>query len=99
MAPEVVRRRVTSTSLDIFAFGVTAYEMCSFELPWSRGTGAAAMTHGIQEPTGIRKFCPNIDPRLERAIYACLNLEPEDRPATMEEFLRMIKDVKHEYKE
>jgi serine/threonine protein kinase len=99
MAPEVVRRRVTSASLDIFAFGVTAYEMCSFELPWSRGTGVAAMTHGIQEPTDIRKFCPNIDPRLEGAIYACLNLEPEDRPATMEEFLRMIKDVKHEYKE
>ncbi len=99
MAPEVVRRRATSTSLDIFAFGVTAFEMCTFELPWPRGTGVAAMTHGIQEPTNIRELCPDIDPRLERAIYACLNLEPSERPATMEDFLRMIKDVKHESEE
>jgi serine/threonine protein kinase, bacterial len=99
MAPEVVRRRPTSTSLDIFAFGVTAYEMCAFELPWPRGTGVAAMTHGIQEPTDLRKFCPNIDPRLEKAIYACLSLEPDERPAAMEEFLQMIKGVKHEFKE
>ena len=99
MAPEVVRRRATSTSLDIFSFGVTAYELCTFELPWPRGTGVAAMTHGIQEPTDIHDFCPNIDPRLKRAIYACLELEPDERPATMEDFLRMIKDVQHEYKE
>ncbi len=46
MAPEVVRRRPTSTRLDIFSFGVTAFELCAFELPWPRGTGVAAMTHG-----------------------------------------------------
>jgi serine/threonine-protein kinase len=97
MAPEVVRRRPTSQSLDIFSFGVTAYELCAFELPWPRGTGVAAMTHGAIEPTDIRKYCPKIDPRLERAISACLEAEPEDRPATMEDFLRMIKDVSHEF--
>ena len=39
MAPEVVRRRPTSQKLDIFSFGVTAYELCAFELPWPRGAG------------------------------------------------------------
>ncbi len=96
MAPEVVRRRATSQRLDIFSFGVTAYEMCAFELPWPRGTGAAAMAHGSQEPTDIRKYCPQIDPRLERAILACLEPEPEKRPATMDEFLKMIKGVDSE---
>jgi serine/threonine protein kinase len=96
MAPEVVRRRPTSQRLDIFSFGVTAYEMCAFELPWPRGTGAAAMAHGSQEPTDIRKYCPQIDPRLERAILACLEPEPEKRPATMDEFLKMIKGVDSE---
>jgi len=97
MAPEVVRRRQTSQALDIFSFGVTAYELCAFELPWARGTGVAAMTHGTHEPADIRKYCPAIDPRLERAIFACLEAEPENRPATMEDFLRMIKDVSHEF--
>lgn len=96
MAPEVVRRRPTSQRLDIFAFGVTAYELCSFDLPWPRGAGQAAMAHGSQEPTEIRKFCPQIDPRLERAIIACLDPAPEKRPATMDEFLKMIKGVERE---
>ena len=56
MAPEVVRRRPTSQKLDIFAFGVTAYELCAFELPWPRGAGLAAMAHGSQEPTDIREL-------------------------------------------
>jgi serine/threonine protein kinase len=96
MAPEVVRRRPTSQKLDIFAFGVTAYELCAFELPWPRGAGLAAMAHGSQEPTDILKFCPMIDQRLQKAIYACLEPAPEKRPASMDDFLKMIKDVKHE---
>ncbi|REK15522.1 MAG: serine/threonine protein kinase [Planctomycetota bacterium] len=96
MAPEVVRRRPTSHRLDIFSFGVTAFELCAFELPWPRGTGVAAMTHGAVEPTDIRKFCPDIDPKLEKAIYACLEADPERRPASMKDFLAMIKGVKHE---
>ena len=40
MAPELVRRRHTDQRLDVFAFGVTAYEICTFELPWLRGTTA-----------------------------------------------------------
>ncbi|HEX3727882.1 MAG TPA: serine/threonine-protein kinase [Pirellulales bacterium] len=96
MAPEVVRRRPTSQRLDIFAFGVMAYELCAFELPWPRGAGLAAMAHGSQEPTDIREFCPKIDPRLQRAIYACLEPTPDKRPASMEEFLKMIKHVEHE---
>ncbi len=96
MAPEVVRRRPTSQRLDIFSFGVTAYELCSFELPWPRGAGQAAMAHGSQEPIELRKFCPRIDPRLQKAIEACLQSDPANRPASMDEFLKMIKGVEHE---
>lgn len=96
MAPEVVRRRPTTLKLDVFAFGVTAYEVCAFELPWPRGAGLAAMAHGAVEPTEIRKYCPQIDPRLEKAIMACIESSPDNRPATMDEFLKLIKGVEHE---
>ena len=47
MAPEVVRRKPTDQRLDIFAYGVSMYELFAFELPWQRGTdGRAAMAHG-----------------------------------------------------
>ena len=64
MAPELVRRRPTDQRLDVFAFGVTAYEICTFELPWLRGTtGMAAMT---PRPAADR-HPPAIAPRSTRS--------------------------------
>ena len=81
MAPELVRRRATDQRLDVFAFGVTAYEICTFELPWMRGTtGMAAMTHD-QPPTDIHKYRPQINPVLAKAIHACI--EPRSTSAAL----------------
>jgi len=93
MAPELVRRRSTDQRLDVFAFGVTAYEFCSFELPWLRGTtGMAAMTHD-QPPIDIHEYCPDINPQLAKAIHACIEPDVDHRCPSMEAFLRMIRRV------
>ena len=96
MAPELVRRRATDQRLDVFAFGVTAYEICTFELPWMRGTtGMAAMTHD-RPPTEISKYRPKINPALGKAIHSCIEPLPERRCGSMEQFLQVIRDVRHE---
>ena len=95
-SPEVVRRRATSQKLDIFSFGVTAYETCAFALPWLRGTGKEAMTHSTEAPTDIRRYRPSIHPKLAIAITACLETNPAKRPESIEQFLRMIQGVEHE---
>jgi eukaryotic-like serine/threonine-protein kinase len=93
MAPELVRRRPTDQRLDVFAFGVTAYEFCSFELPWLRGTtGMAAMTHD-QPPTDIHEYCPTINALLAKAIHACIEPDVNKRCPSMEMFLKMIRKV------
>jgi len=93
MAPELVRRRPTDQRLDVFAFGVTAYEFCTFELPWLRGTtGMAAMTHD-QPPTDIHHYRPDIQPQLAKAIHACIEPDVAKRCPSMEDFLRMIRKV------
>jgi serine/threonine-protein kinase len=93
MAPELVRRRITDQRLDVFAFGVTAYEICTFELPWRRGmTGMAAMSHD-QPPTDIHKYRPQIHPQLAKAIHACIEPDVSRRCPSMEAFLRMIQSV------
>jgi serine/threonine protein kinase len=95
MAPELVRRKSTDQRLDIFAFGVTAYEICTFQLPWLRGTtGMAAMGHD-QRPTDIRQYRPRIHPRLAGAIHACIDPRVEKRCPSMEKFLQMIRHVEH----
>jgi eukaryotic-like serine/threonine-protein kinase len=94
MAPELVRRRATDRRLDVFAFGVTAYEICTFELPWMRGTtGMAAMTHD-QPPTDIRKYRPQIHPVLAKAIHSCIEPSVSSRCPSMEKFLQLIREVK-----
>jgi serine/threonine-protein kinase len=89
MAPELVHRRPTDQRLDVFAFGVTAYELCADALPWQHG---AAMAHD-QPPTDIRKLRPRIDPLLANAIHACIEPEVGRRCPSMEAFLRMIRDI------
>ena len=80
MAPEVVRRKQTDQRLDIFAFGVSMYELFAFELPWQRGdTGQAAMAHGQSAPPPLSKYYPKINPTLEAAIHKCMESEPENR--------------------
>jgi len=95
MAPELVRRFPTDHRLDVFAFGVTAYEVCTFELPWYRGTtGMAAMSHD-QPPTEIQKHRPSIHPDLAQAIHWCIEPELRRRCPSMEEFLKAIRNVEH----
>ncbi len=88
MAPELVRRKPTSTMVDIFAFGVTMYELCSRQLPWPSGASLAAMNHD-QPPIQITTLVPNLNPKLAQAIHQCILPDPRNRP-TIQDFLKMI---------
>lgn len=93
MAPEVVRRRQADKRLDVFSFGVTAYEICTLDSPWPRGSsGKAALAHDTP-PVDIRDRWPEIPPPLAEAIMACIAADPAQRPATMEAFLARIATV------
>ena len=98
MAPEVVRRKTTDQRLDIFAFGVSMYEMFSFTLPWQKGSGdgLAAMSHGQSDPNPLDKLCPDIHPKIAAAIHKCLQPDPEKRTQSMKQFLSEISSVKNE---
>jgi serine/threonine-protein kinase len=90
MAPEVVRRKQADKRLDIFSFGVTAYEICTLASPWPRGqTGNVALSHD-KPPDPIEQHWPEIPPPLAAAIMACLAAEPTARPESMERFLGAI---------
>ena len=99
MAPELIRRRPTDQRLDIFAFGVTIYELCCRRLPWPRGdSGLAAMTHD-QPPTPIEEYRPDINRTLAKAIHSCLEADPKKRCPSLEKFLFQIQKVEYEDEE
>jgi serine/threonine-protein kinase len=97
MAPEVVRRKQTDQRLDIFAYGVSVYELFAFDLPWQRGSdGRAAMAHGLSAPPPLSRFYPKINPTLEAAIHKCMEAEAEKRFSNISQFLKAISRLKHE---
>jgi serine/threonine-protein kinase len=98
MAPEVVRRRPTDRRVDIFAFGVTAYRMLTFEHPWESTdtSGIGALAHDSRPATSIFEYRPKLNEKLGRAIERCLAIKPDDRFATMKQFGSLISDLKTE---
>ncbi|HTQ40810.1 MAG TPA: serine/threonine-protein kinase [Pirellulales bacterium] len=97
MSPEIVRRKKTDLRVDVFAFGVTAYEVMTFELPWTRGIdGRAALEHDLAPPVEITERRPKINKTLAKAIMWCLVNNPDDRCPSMERFLSAIASVKSE---
>jgi serine/threonine-protein kinase len=96
MAPEVVRRRQADKRLDVFSFGVTAYEICTLDHPWPKPSGKtsgnAALAHD-SPPADIRSKWQGIPEPLAAAIMACIAADPDRRPPTMERFLAMIAGV------
>jgi serine/threonine-protein kinase len=97
MAPELVRRQSTDLRLDVFAFGVTAFEMCTGQLPFpsGRGGGMAALSHGTTIPD-MREIRPTIHPDLAEAITSCLQAAPSERCPSMADFLAAIRNVERE---
>ena len=96
MAPELVRRRRTDRRLDVFSFGVTAYEICTFQLPWPSGTtGQAALAHD-SPPEPIETYRPQIQPTLALAIMDCLHADVGQRLPNLEHFIYRIRELDRE---
>ena len=95
MAPEVVRRRPTDERLDIFSLGVTIYQLLTWELPWPGQdvSGKAAMLHDTVAPVDILEVKPDVEPQLAKMVMSCLEKNPELRPKSTDEILRVLAKV------
>ena len=98
MAPEVTRRRGTDQRVDLFSLGVSAYQMCTFGLPWPVGENPAlsALRIDTDPPRDIRLARQDLHPHLAAAIMKCMAANPNHRPTSATEFLQMIRDVPEE---
>lgn len=95
MAPEIVRRRATDQRLDIFAFGVSVYQLLTFDFPWPGGetSGLAALNHDSSNPRNILEFRPDLDRNLASLIMQCVQPDPKNRVQTMDQFIEQLRKV------
>ncbi len=84
MAPEIVKRRATDRRVDIFSFGVTAFETFAGTPPWPGVvTGQDAVIHDSQPPAKLSELCPQLDDQVAKLVQSCLAVDPGRRPESM----------------
>jgi serine/threonine-protein kinase len=96
MAPELIRLQKTDQRLDIFAFGVIAYEMFTFKLPWESEMGQTAAVWHSSPPIDIRSQMPEICPALADAIMECIQPDVTKRCRSMTDFINKLRRIEQE---
>ena len=81
MAPEQLKREAIDARVDIFAFGVSAYELLTNNKPFpgdSPGEILAAQLQ-VSGPIPVREHNPDIPPALEKVVMKCLERDADRR--------------------
>ncbi|QGJ71740.1 Serine/threonine protein kinase [Planctomycetales bacterium 10988] len=93
LPPDSLRKNADpGPRLDIFAFGVTVYQWLTRNIPWPQ-TDTSTVARAFREAIDLREYVPNIDDTLASAVASCLEAKPQERPASLHEFLQRIQYV------
>jgi serine/threonine-protein kinase len=78
---------------DIYALGVTAYEMLSGAAPFAKLNPREMLTARLTlPPLPLSKVRKDVPAGLERLIARCLTIDPADRPQTAAELVEALED-------
>jgi serine/threonine protein kinase len=95
MAPELIRRETTDRRIDVFSFGVLAFEMLSNRMPYEMtGDQMAMIRHRMNaDPMRLAEVCPNLPADLSTVVDRTLSRRKEDRFATMGEVALALRSL------
>jgi serine/threonine-protein kinase len=89
-APELLKGADPTPSSDRYAFGVTAFELMTGQLPHPGSNVAAVITHVLHEPIAIPQ---GLSGDLGNVFRKALNFDPDERFETLMEFLTALIDA------
>jgi serine/threonine protein kinase len=92
LAPELIRRSSTDHRVDLFALGVTAYELFTGELPWERAQSLPTLLSHLRSPgKDPRAFRPDLDDAVAQFLIKAIERDPRDRFQTVGAFRDALK--------
>jgi serine/threonine protein kinase len=96
LAPEIIRRTSTDHRVDLFALGVTAYEVYIGILPWEKATSASLQTllsHMNSPGKDPREVDPKMDTKLAKFLLKAIERDPNLRFQTAAEFREALQEL------
>ena len=94
LAPEQARGGFSDCRSDLYALGITMYEMVTGKVPFDHENGVTiALMHLQDEVTPPRQLGCDIPKSLEKVILKCLAKKPEERYQTAAELIEDLKRV------
>jgi eukaryotic-like serine/threonine-protein kinase len=96
LAPEIIKRSRTDHRVDLFALGVTAFEMFTFHLPWER---TASSEENLRRrlntpPRNAKELAPTLDDDVSRLLMKAIAKEPTDRFASATQFKEALSKLR-----
>lgn len=93
MAPEQLQQEPIDGRVDVFAYGVAAYELLTGQKPFPGDSPGEILSRQINRSEFIppRQHNPDIPPAMEKVILKCLEKDPENRYPF---FSVLVRDVK-----
>jgi eukaryotic-like serine/threonine-protein kinase len=96
LAPELIKRQTTDHRVDMFALGVTAFEIFTGDLPWEKAASQQVLlSHVNSAARDPRLFLPDLDDATGAFLARAVQRDPNERfqnPAEFQEALKGLPD-------
>jgi serine/threonine protein kinase len=94
MAPELLRRETTDEKIDIFSYGVLAFELLTGRMPYDATNNQAIMLQRINtDPLDIGIVAPDLPVDLKHVIQKTLMRKPRDRWPSMATLAKVLREL------
>lgn len=98
LAPELIRRTTTDQRVDLFALGVTAYEVFTGMLPWEKAQSLQTLlSHMNSSGKPPKEARPDLEDDAVAFLTKAVARDPNDRYQTAAEFAAAVRALKTAY--
>ena len=96
LAPVISKGQPASAQSDIYAAGVTFFEMLSGRVPFNKTKAIdIAVAHIKEKFPSIKKYVPQCPKEIERIIFKCTKKNPKERYKSARDLLHDLQEVKN----